>query len=157
MPGVAPAALQAGRAAAANVLRLVRGEPTRPFRYRDKGSLATIGRAAAVAQLGRWKFGGFFAWWLWWIVHIAYLIGFRNRIIVMMGWAWQYFAFSRGARLITGRAWSPASTHAESARAGTAAAAPPPSPPQAPHAPQPLPAAPGAPAPKTGSRRMDSP
>ncbi len=107
VPGVAPAAIQSGRAAARNVVRLLRGEPTRPFRYLDKGSLATIGRAAAVGQMGRVKLSGFLAWWLWWLVHIAYLIGFRNRIVVMMGWAWQYLAFSRGARLITGRAWEP--------------------------------------------------
>lgn len=107
VPGVAPAAIQAGRAAARNIGRLVRGAPTEPFRYRDKGSLATIGRARAVGQIGRFQFTGFFAWWVWWVIHIAYLIGFRNRISVMIGWAWQYFAFSRGARLITGRAWEP--------------------------------------------------
>jgi NADH dehydrogenase len=107
VPGVAPAALQAGRAAAENVKRSILGQSAQAFRYRDKGSLATIGRAAAVAQLGGWRFSGFFAWWLWWVVHIAYLIGFRNRLVVMLGWAWQYFAFSRGARLITGRAWQP--------------------------------------------------
>jgi NADH:quinone reductase (non-electrogenic) len=108
VPGVAPAAIQAGRAAARNVLRLCAGRATEPFRYFDKGSLATIGRAAAVAEIGKLHFSGFFAWWLWWLIHIAYLIGFRNRIVVMLGWAWQYFAFSRGARLITGRAWMPA-------------------------------------------------
>jgi NADH dehydrogenase len=124
VPGVAPAALQAGRAAAANVLLALSGQPTRPFRYRDKGSLATIGRAAAVAQLGRWSFSGFFAWWLWWVVHIAYLIGFRNRIVVMLGWAWQYFAFSRGARLITGRAWEPMAAARAAATAAPAPLAP---------------------------------
>ncbi len=108
VPGVAPAAIQAGRAAAKNVERSVRGVATQPFRYRDKGSLATIGRAAAVGTVGRVEFSGFLAWWMWWFIHIAYLIGFRNRIVCMMGWAWQYFAFSRGARLITGRAWEPA-------------------------------------------------
>ncbi|HEX5052018.1 MAG TPA: NAD(P)/FAD-dependent oxidoreductase [Planctomycetota bacterium] len=108
VPGIAPAAIQSGRRAARNVLALVRHEPTRPFRYVDKGSLATIGRAAAVGRIGRLEVQGFFAWWLWWLIHIAYLIGFRNRILVMIGWAWQYFAFSRGARLITGRTWEPA-------------------------------------------------
>lgn len=107
VPGVAPAAIQAGRCAARNVLHRLRGEPTEPFRYRDKGSLATIGRAAAVGQIGKLHFSGFVAWWLWWTIHIAYLIGFRNRIVCMLGWAWQYFAFSRGARLITGRLWEP--------------------------------------------------
>jgi NADH dehydrogenase len=107
VPGVAPAAIQAGRAAARNIAARLAGQPTRPFRYRDKGSLATIGRAKAVGQLGRFEVTGFFAWWIWWLVHIAYLIGFRNRLSVMIGWAWQYFAFARGARLITGRAWEP--------------------------------------------------
>ncbi|MBX3464609.1 MAG: NAD(P)/FAD-dependent oxidoreductase [Planctomycetes bacterium] len=107
VPGVAPAAIQAGRAAARNIAARVAGAPTRPFRYRDKGSLATIGRAKAVGQLGRLEVTGFLAWWIWWLVHIAYLIGFRNRLSVMIGWAWQYFAFARGARLITGRAWEP--------------------------------------------------
>ena len=107
VPGIAPAAIQAGRAAARNIARAVRGLPTLRFRYRDKGSLATIGRAAAVGRVGGVEVSGFLAWWLWWLVHIAYLIGFRNRIVVMMGWAWQYFAFSRGARLITGRGWEP--------------------------------------------------
>ncbi|MCU0865470.1 MAG: NAD(P)/FAD-dependent oxidoreductase [Planctomycetes bacterium] len=129
VPGVAPAALQAGRAAARNIAARVAGAATRPFRYRDKGSLATIGRAKAVGQIGRVQFTGFFAWWVWWIVHIAYLIGFRNRIAVMMGWAWQYFAFARGARLITGRAWEPG-------RAPEAPAVPPV--PQAPRTPEPM-------------------
>jgi NADH dehydrogenase len=120
VPGVAPAALQAGRAAAENVRRSMQGQSTLAFRYRDKGSLATIGRAAAVAELGRWHFSGFFAWWLWWVVHIAYLIGFRNRIVVMLGWAWQYFAFSRGARLITGRAWEPTAAVPKGNEAGAA-------------------------------------
>lgn len=108
VPGVAPAAIQAGRHAARNIRALVTGRPTAPFRYRDKGALATIGRAKAVGAIGRLELSGFFAWWVWWLVHIAYLIGFRNRLVVMIGWAWQYFAFSRGARLITGRAWEPA-------------------------------------------------
>ena len=107
VPGIAPAAIQSGKHAAKNIARRVAGRPVLPFRYFDKGSLATIGRAAAVADLGRLHFAGFFAWWLWWLIHIAYLIGFRNRLVVMLGWAWQYFAFSRGARLITGRAWEP--------------------------------------------------
>ncbi len=108
VPGVAPAAIQSGRWAAKNLERILRGQPTQPFRYRDKGSLATIGRAAAVGRLGKVEATGFVAWWMWWLIHIAYLIGFRNRIVCMVGWAWQYFAFSRGARLITGRAWEPA-------------------------------------------------
>jgi len=107
LPGVAPAAIQSGRHAARNIAALVAGRAATPFRYFDKGSLATIGRAKAVGVIGRLHLKGFFAWWIWWLVHIAYLIGFRNRLVVMIGWAWQYFAFSRGARLITGRAWEP--------------------------------------------------
>lgn len=107
VPGVAPAAIQSGRHAARNIVARLAGAPTRPFRYRDKGSLATIGRAKGVGAIAGLQLSGFFAWWVWWLVHIAYLIGFRNRLVVMIGWAWQYFAFSRGARLITGRAWEP--------------------------------------------------
>ena len=107
LPGVAPVAIQSGRHAARNIAALVAGRTATPFRYFDKGSLATIGRAKAVGTIGRLHLKGFLAWWIWWLVHIAYLIGFRNRLVVMIGWAWQYFAFSRGARLITGRAWEP--------------------------------------------------
>ncbi len=117
LPGIAPVAIQSGRHAARNLLARIEGRPTQPFRYFDKGSLATIGRAAAVGQIGRLELSGYLAWWLWWMIHIAYLIGFRNRIVVMMGWAWQYFAFARGARLITGRAWEP--QHAAAARGKT--------------------------------------
>jgi NADH dehydrogenase len=108
LPGIAPVAIQSGRHAARAIQALVRGQAPKPFRYLDKGSLATIGRSAAVGQIGRLELTGFVAWWMWWLIHIAYLVGFRNRIVVMIGWAWQYFAFSRGARLITGRAWEPA-------------------------------------------------
>jgi NADH dehydrogenase len=101
VPGVAPAAIQMGRAVAANVLRDLRGERRVPFRYRDKGSLATIGRAAAVAQIGRFHFGGLVAWLLWLFVHLMYLVGFRNRVAVLLQWGWSYLTYSRGARLIT--------------------------------------------------------
>jgi NADH dehydrogenase len=107
VPGVAPAALQSGEHAARNVLRAIRGRPREPFRYRDKGMLATIGRAAAVAKLGRLKFSGFLAWMLWLLVHIVFLIGFRNRVLVLIQWAWSYLTYDRGARLITGRAEGP--------------------------------------------------
>ena len=73
-----------------------------PFRYKDKGSLATIGRASAVAQIGARSHHGFFAWLLWWVIHIFYLIGFKNRFFVMLSWAWSWLTFQRGARLITG-------------------------------------------------------
>jgi NADH dehydrogenase len=104
VPGVAPAAIQGGRHAARNIRRLLRGEKTEPFRYLDKGSLATIGRAAAVAQIGRLHLNGFAAWVLWLIVHILTLIGFRNRFIVLVEWAVVYLRYERGARLITGGA-----------------------------------------------------
>ncbi len=102
VPGVAPAALQMGRSAARNILRMIDGKSRRPFHYNDKGMLATIGRAAGVAHIGRFKFSGLLAWLLWLFVHIYFLIGFRNRLIVLIQWAWAYFTYDRGARLITG-------------------------------------------------------
>jgi NADH:ubiquinone reductase (H+-translocating) len=115
LPGVAPVAIQQGRF----VAKLIRSEVksgarlrTRPeFHYWDKGSLATIGRAAAVAQFGRIHISGFVAWLSWLFVHILFLIGFRNRLLVFIQWAWSYFTYERGARLITGRTdlpgWTP--------------------------------------------------
>jgi NADH:quinone reductase (non-electrogenic) len=102
LPGVAPVAIQQGRTAAANAWRRLRGEPTRPFHYRDRGSMATVGRAAAVAAIGRVHLSGLPAWIAWLGVHIAYLIGFRNRFLVLFQWAWAYVTWQRGARLITG-------------------------------------------------------
>ncbi len=102
VPGVAQAAMQEGRQVAANIARIVRGRPPHPFRYRDKGTLATIGRAAAVADLGRLHLSGSVAWLTWLFVHIFYLIGFRNRFLVISEWAWVYTRNERGARLITG-------------------------------------------------------
>ena len=102
VPGVAPAAMQQGRHAARNIIRSIRGEPREPFRYADKGTLATIGRAAAVIDFGRIHLSGFVAWMLWLVVHIFYLIGFRNRVLVLTEWAWVYLRNERGARLITG-------------------------------------------------------
>jgi NADH dehydrogenase len=102
VPGVAPAAMQQGRHAAANVARLVAGQATQPFRYVDKGSLATIGRRAAVAEVFGLELSGLLAWLAWLGIHIFFLIGFRNRIIVLFEWAWAYVTFQRGARLITG-------------------------------------------------------
>ncbi len=103
VPGVCPAAIQAGRHAAANVLRRLRGEPNAPFRYRDQGSFATIGRGAAVGEvLGGFRLSGFAAWIAWMAIHIFFLIGFRNRVLVMFQWAYSYLTFRRGARLITG-------------------------------------------------------
>jgi NADH dehydrogenase len=102
IPGVAPAAMQAGRHAAANILRQIQGKPTEPFRYVDKGSLATIGRAAAVAEVGGRRLSGLVAWLAWLGIHIFFLIGFRNRVLVLFQWAWAYVTHQRGARLITG-------------------------------------------------------
>ena len=102
VPGVAPAAIQGGRHVARSIERLLRGEKPEPFRYQDKGSLATIGRAAAVAEIGGLKTEGFFAWVVWLLVHILTLIGFRNRFVVLAEWAAVYLRYERGARLITG-------------------------------------------------------
>jgi len=102
LPGVCPVAIQQGRHAARNILRARAGLPYKPFHYRDKGNLATIGRAQAVADLGRLRISGLAAWLAWLFVHIFFLIGFRNRFIVLFEWAWAYFTFQRGARLITG-------------------------------------------------------
>ncbi|HET9260345.1 MAG TPA: NAD(P)/FAD-dependent oxidoreductase [Acidimicrobiia bacterium] len=98
VPGVAPAAMQMGRHAA----RVIMSGQRTPFRYRDKGSLATIGRARAVADIKGFRFGGFAAWFAWLAIHIFFLIGFRNRFFVLVGWAWHYLTFRRGARIITG-------------------------------------------------------
>jgi NADH dehydrogenase len=102
VPGVAPAAIQEGIHAAKNILLAEGGKAMKPFRYRDKGSLATIGRAAGVADFGRVRLSGFVAWAAWLGVHIFFLIGFRNRLLVMLQWAWAYVTYQRGARLITG-------------------------------------------------------
>lgn len=101
VPGIAPAAMQEGRQAASNLLRSLGGQERLPFRYRDKGILATIGRGAAVAHIGSIRASGYLAWLLWLFVHIFFLIGFRNRLLVMIQWAWSYITFDRGARLIT--------------------------------------------------------
>lgn len=102
VPGVAPAAIQEGQHMATNLSRLVNGQPTVRFRYWDKGSLATIGRAAAVADFGSLRLSGFLAWIAWLTIHIFFLIGFRNRFLVITQWAWAYLTYQRGARLITG-------------------------------------------------------
>jgi NADH dehydrogenase len=101
VPGLAAAAIQMGKAVARNIARDLRGQPRRPFRYRDKGTLATIGRAAAIADFGKIHLSGWIAWLAWLFIHIVMLIGFRNRVLVMVNWAWAYFAYQRGARLIT--------------------------------------------------------
>jgi NADH dehydrogenase len=102
VPGIAPAAKQMGAHAAAAIRARLRGETANPFRYRDYGNLATIGRMAAVVDLGRLKFSGLIAWWFWLAAHIFFLIGFRNRIVVMLDWAWSYWSYQRNARIIVG-------------------------------------------------------
>ncbi len=106
VPGVSPAAKQMGRWAAANLLRRLRGQATLPFRYRDYGNLATIGRNAAVVDLvspaGHFKFSGYFAWLFWLFAHIWFLIGYRNRIVVLIDWASAYWNRQRYARVLTG-------------------------------------------------------
>jgi NADH dehydrogenase len=101
LPGMAPVAMQMGRHAARNILRAVHGEAYRPFRFYDKGMMATIGRHSAVAQRGRLRLHGFLAWMVWLVVHIFFLIGFRNRVLVLFEWAWMYLTYGRGVRLIT--------------------------------------------------------
>ena len=104
VPGVAQGAIQGGRHVASIIAWAARGEAgDRPaFRYRDKGSMATIGRASAVVVTGRVAIHGFIAWLMWWVVHILFLVGFKNRVLVVFSWAWSWVTFSRGARLITG-------------------------------------------------------
>ena len=103
VPGVAQGAIQSGRTAARNVLRTVRGEPRQDFRYRNKGDMATIGRHRAIADFGHGRHvAGYIAWWLWVFIHILYLAGFRNRLSVLLEWAYSYITYGLGARLITG-------------------------------------------------------
>ena len=104
IPGVAPAAIQQGNYAAAAILRRIEGQDVEPFRYKDKGALATIGRARGVAQFGKMRFSGVIAWWLWLAVHIFFLIGFRNRFVVMFEWSWAYWTWQRSNRVILQRA-----------------------------------------------------
>jgi NADH dehydrogenase len=102
LPGLAPVAQQEGRAVARSIVRAVRGRSRRAFHYFDKGTLATIGRRRAVVQIGGLRLSGLVAWLVWVVVHITTLMGFRNRIVVMINWIWSYLTWKRGARLITG-------------------------------------------------------
>ena len=106
---MAPVAIQQGVTAAANILRQMRGEAPLPFRYRDRGTMVTIGRNAAVAHVFGHPLTGFVAWMLWFGFHLLKLIGFRNRLLVLMNWSWDYFLFERAVRLILpsrpGRPW----------------------------------------------------
>ena len=105
LPGVAPVALQQGKFIAKNILRELDGKPRESFSYLDKGQMATIGRGRAVVETGKVRFGGFFAWLTWLVIHIYYLTEFRNKLAVMFNWAWSYLTFRRGARLIVNREW----------------------------------------------------
>ena len=101
IPGTAPLAMSQGRYVAGRIIERLRGEKGKPYRYRNKGSMAVIGRASAVADLGKARFSGYPAWLLWLFVHLMYLVEFDNRLLVFLQWAWSYFTRNRGARLIT--------------------------------------------------------
>jgi NADH dehydrogenase len=119
LPGVAPVALQQGKWVARQIAADLAGKPREKFHYLDKGSLATIGRAAAIAQFGKLHISGFIAWLAWLFIHILFLIGFRNRIVVLFQWAWSYLTYERAARLITGESRVisvPSMEYAENAR-----------------------------------------
>ena len=103
LPALAPVAIQQGKYIGKLIAGEMQGKERKPFHYTDKGTMATIGRAKAVADIRGFKFSGFFAWILWSIVHIFFLIGFRNRFKVFVEWMWYYFTFKRGVRLITDR------------------------------------------------------
>ena len=111
VPGVSPAAMQEGRRAARNIRRAIGKRPTVPFRYRNKGDLAVIGRSRAIADFGKFQFSGRIAWLLWLFVHIMYLVGFRNRISVFVQWAYSYITYQRGVRLITSTERRPETAH----------------------------------------------
>ncbi|WP_447729081.1 NAD(P)/FAD-dependent oxidoreductase [Pseudoxanthomonas suwonensis] len=103
VPGVAPAAKQMGRHVARAIQARLQGAPARPFRYRDFGNLATIGRMAAVVDIHGFRLSGVLAWWFWLAAHVFFLIGFRNRLVVLLNWAWAYWSYQRAARIILGR------------------------------------------------------
>ncbi len=105
LPGMAPVASQQGNAIARNILLELKGKPRKPFRYKDKGQMATIGRNKAIVEIGSLRFHGSFAWLTWLLVHIYYLTTFKHRVFVLLQWGWSYFTFGRGARLIVNREW----------------------------------------------------
>jgi NADH dehydrogenase len=113
LPGLAPVALQQGKAAAENILRDLAGQPRKPFRYFDKGQMATIGKSRAVAETGKTKFTGWLAWLAWLFIHVMYLINFRNRLAVMSNWVWSYVFGKRNARLIVLKTWRSYGDHGE--------------------------------------------
>ncbi|WP_076791712.1 NAD(P)/FAD-dependent oxidoreductase [Chlorobium sp. KB01] len=105
LPGLAPVALQQGRAIGKNILLDLKGRTRKLFRYRDKGQMATIGKNKAIVEFGSLKFDGILAWFTWLLVHIYFLTSFRHRVFVLLQWGWSYFTFSYGARLIVNREW----------------------------------------------------
>jgi NADH dehydrogenase len=105
LPGLAPVAIQQGRFVARQLKRDLKRRERQVFRYVDKGTMATIGRRRAVAEIGKLHFGGLFAWYLWLLIHIYFLIGFKNRFFVLWQWFYSYITYRRGARLITERDW----------------------------------------------------
>ncbi len=105
LPGTAPVAIQQGRYVARVICRDMAGKPREAFRFVDKGQMATIGRSRAVAEIGKLRFSGWFAWITWLVVHVYFLVGFKNRLLVVLHWAWSYLTFRRGARLIVEREW----------------------------------------------------
>jgi NADH dehydrogenase len=107
LPGTAPVAMQQGRYLARTILDELKGRPRRPFHFVDKGQMATIGRSRAILEIGSFKLGGWLAWVTWLVVHIYYLTGFKNRLLVVLQWAWSYITFGRGARLIVGKSTKP--------------------------------------------------
>ena len=105
LPGTAPVAMQQGRFVAETIRRDLAGRPREAFRFVDKGQMATIGRSRAIVEIGSLRFSGWFAWFTWLVVHIYFLVGFKNRLLVVLHWAWSYLTFRRGARLIVEREW----------------------------------------------------
>ena len=101
LPGLAPVAMQMGSAVAANIMRSLHDEARVPFKYLDKGIMATVGSSKAVLQFGKIRMTGFFAWWAWIAVHVFYIIGFRNRAMVLSEWGWAYLTRGRGSRVVT--------------------------------------------------------
>jgi NADH dehydrogenase len=105
LPGLAPVAIQHGRYVAKRIKNRLRGKATSPFEYHDYGTMATIGRSRAVAMIGTWRFSGYLAWLMWLFIHIMYVVGFENRLLVLIQWGWNYATWNRNARLITQRQW----------------------------------------------------
>jgi NADH dehydrogenase len=104
LPGVAPVAIQQGQHVARTISARLQHKPGAPFHYKDRGSMAIIGRASAIAQMGRWQFSGYLAWLAWLFIHLVELVEFENRVLVLIQWGWYYFSRNRAARLITGKA-----------------------------------------------------